>query len=62
MEKFPNALKCEKCPSLLKTKRVYRLHLRERHENRQKYQCDFCGSEFADKKSIKRHFVAKHLK
>jgi KRAB domain-containing zinc finger protein len=58
----PNVVKCEKCPSVLMSKKYYRRHLRIIHENREKPQCDACGFKFAHKYSLRRHFVNQHLK
>jgi KRAB domain-containing zinc finger protein len=57
---FPNAIKCEKCPSVLINKKYHQTHLWRKHGNRPKLQCDACGLEFAQKDSFKKHFALKH--
>jgi KRAB domain-containing zinc finger protein len=60
LEKNPKAIKCEKCPSVLLNKKYYQSHLRMKHGNRQKFQCDLCGFDFVKKVTIRKHFIKKH--
>jgi KRAB domain-containing zinc finger protein len=59
LKKFPNAIKCEKCFSVLISKSSYRKHKRRHHGNRQKIQCDICGLKVY-KPSLEKHFASKH--
>jgi KRAB domain-containing zinc finger protein len=58
---YANAVKCEHCPSVLKTKASYKDHLRRQHGTREKFQCDVCDSQYLSKISIKKHLF-KHIK
>jgi KRAB domain-containing zinc finger protein len=61
LRKFSTAIKCEKCPSVLKSKRTYWRHFRERHKNIGKFQCDLCESKYGEKYTLKKHLAKKHF-
>lgn len=60
LRKLPNAIKCEKCPSVLSNEKNYRKHLRRQHLKKEKFQCNLCGLEWKAEISLKLHLELKH--
>lgn len=59
-KKFPNAIRCEKCPAVFTNKRSFQRHLRDRHGNKEKLKCDHCEYKTVDKSTLKKH-LQKHF-
>jgi KRAB domain-containing zinc finger protein len=53
--KFPTAVKCEKCFSVLKDGKAYEKHVKLMHENHPTLKCNICGKELRAKIYLKKH-------
>lgn len=59
LKKSATAVRCEKCPKVLKNQHSYRVHLCNYHKSIHKLQCDLCPYETQYKANLRKH-ASKH--